>query len=222
MKYISALQRLTTAKLITDYICRPFLKFDCFQTFVNVNANKKCLQKLVPSPEIENYDNIFENNFNDIQKDDIVLDIGANIGGFSLFVSRFVKHVYAVEPLWYDMMKENIKLNNIKNITVFDKALGNGLITVSYNKKRTLLGSSLTELINMCGGHVDFLKCDCEGAEWIISPDELKPIRRIEMEVHNLDKHTHEEYLNLFSNAAYKSVSANDPIKHRTHVHIQN
>jgi len=31
---------------------------------------------------------------------------------------------------------------------------------------------------------VDFLKMDCEGAEWFIEPEELKGIRRIEAEVH--------------------------------------
>ncbi|HMV50520.1 MAG TPA: hypothetical protein PKD31_22460, partial [Blastocatellia bacterium] len=33
-------------------------------------------------------------------------------------------------------------------------------------------------------GGCDFLKCDCEGAEWQIDPDDLAGIRRIEMELH--------------------------------------
>jgi hypothetical protein len=28
------------------------------------------------------------------------------------------------------------------------------------------------------------LKCDCEGGEWLIQPEELAGIRRIEMELH--------------------------------------
>jgi hypothetical protein len=34
------------------------------------------------------------------------------------------------------------------------------------------------------GGGCDFLKCDCEGAEWLINPCELQNVRRIEMEIH--------------------------------------
>lgn len=37
----------------------------------------------------------------------------------------------------------------------------------------------------MCGG-CDFLKIDCEGGEWEIEAEELKGIRRIEMEVHKI------------------------------------
>ncbi|HNB04239.1 MAG TPA: FkbM family methyltransferase, partial [Methanoregulaceae archaeon] len=33
-------------------------------------------------------------------------------------------------------------------------------------------------------GGCDFLKCDCEGAEWKIRPVDLEGIRRIEMELH--------------------------------------
>ena len=42
---------------------------------------------------------------------------------------------------------------------------------------------TLTEIKNICGG-CDFLKINCEGAEWGIKPEELKGIRRIEMMVH--------------------------------------
>jgi hypothetical protein len=41
----------------------------------------------------------------------------------------------------------------------------------------------LRKIIEMAGG-CDFLKCDCEGAEWYIEPDDLKEVRRIEMELH--------------------------------------
>lgn len=128
-----------------------------------------------------------EYNFDDIQPSDIVLDIGACIGGFSLRVAPLVKHVYAVEPIMTDRLRENIKLNNIKNITVIEGALGNGSI-VDINWMRTIRRhktKSLSDLNSLCGSHIDFLKCDCEGAEWCIKPEELKGIRRIEAEIHS-------------------------------------
>jgi len=57
----------------------------------------------------------------------------------------------------------------------------------------------------MCGGHVDFLKMDCEGAEWCITPDELKGIRRIEAEIHNFDgTHNLLDFVDMLSNNGYK------------------
>jgi hypothetical protein len=35
----------------------------------------------------------------------------------------------------------------------------------------------------MSGG-CDFLKCDCEGGEWLMNPEDLAGIRRLEMELH--------------------------------------
>ena len=42
---------------------------------------------------------------------------------------------------------------------------------------------TLQGLCAIAGG-CDFLKCDCEGAEWGIDPADLAGIRRIEMELH--------------------------------------
>lgn len=64
-------------------------------------------------------------SFNDIHKDDIVIDIGANIGGFCLPASRLSDNVYAVEPITTQELRKNISLNNA-NITVIESALGDG------------------------------------------------------------------------------------------------
>jgi hypothetical protein len=42
---------------------------------------------------------------------------------------------------------------------------------------------TLKDLKEVAGG-CNFLKCDCEGAEWLINPDHLEGVRRIEMELH--------------------------------------
>ena len=49
-----------------------------------------------------------------------------------------------------------------------------------YVQSRTF---PLHELIRQAGG-CDVLKCDCEGAEWIIEPADIAGVRRIEMELH--------------------------------------
>jgi len=165
-----------------------FLWIPPFQRWINARCGKRYGMDFIPSESNDTMDQVFtEYNFLDIRKDDIVLDIGANVGTLSIFIAKQgVKKVYAVEPIMIKTLNENIKRNNIKNIEVMDGALGDGTITVSWsNDIRTINAWSLSDIIIRCGGHIDFLKCDCEGGEWCIKTDEIKNIRRIEMEVHN-------------------------------------
>lgn len=144
-----------------------------------------------------------EYNYKDIQPNDIVLDVGANVGYFSLHVSNACDKIFSVEPLFINELEENIKLNKLQNkITILPYALSLSDIDIQFeNKKGRATGRTLTELISMCGGHVDFLKCDCEGGEWIIEPHQLAGIRRIEMEVHRFNKeNVHELIDKLFVN----------------------
>lgn len=162
---------------------------------------------------------IVEYCITDILPSDIVLDIGANIGAFSIKTSLKAKHVYAVEPLFDDIIARNIGLNNIKNITVLKTALGSGHLDIAYEGKRIgIAGRSLKELIDMCGGRVDFLKCDCEGGEWTIKAEELKGIRRIEMEYHIFQRAQKiEPILKVLNKAGFK-YSIDKKRKHRGNI----
>ncbi len=196
-----------TALILLEKILDQLLKINKFQDYVNRKTSIKCGSHITQSAQNTTIEEVFsEYKFNDIREDDIVLDIGANVGGFSLFVSKMVKHVYAVEPITTHILQENININKINNITVFDTCLGKGIVEVNWMSSiKKIPGKSLSELINMCGGKVDFLKCDCEGGEWCITPDELKNVRRIEMEVHNLDgSHNFNDYLKMIEQAGFK------------------
>jgi FkbM family methyltransferase len=127
---------------------------------------------------------VSEYQFDDIGPEDIVIDIGANIGAFSIRASRRSKHVFAVEPLTAGILRENIELNKAP-VTVIEAALGNGKpVEICWDTCRAVVQSyTLREIIRRAGG-CTFLKCDCEGAEWQISPGDLDGIRRIEMELH--------------------------------------
>lgn len=128
-------------------------------------------------------------NYYDLRPTDIVLDIGACIGAFSLKVNNKVFHVHSIEPVMTKQLEKNISLNNANNITMHEYALGDGNhVTINWQGNIKIVKSySLSDIISMCGGHIDFLKCDCEGGEWYIKPNEIKDIRRIEMEIHNVD-----------------------------------
>jgi FkbM family methyltransferase len=125
-----------------------------------------------------------EYRYDDIQPEDRVLDIGANIGAFCLRAAQFSTYVTAVEPVAVEILRENIRLNQAK-VEVIAGALGDGNpMVIDWDGTRVRVRTcTLGQIIRMTGG-CDFLKCDCEGAEWLIRPEELSGIRRIEMELH--------------------------------------
>jgi len=120
----------------------------------------------------------------DIREDDHILDIGANVGAFCIRAAKKSSHVSAVEPFTTDILNTNITLNEV-TIKVFRGALGDGVPTrIGWDGISSMVSTyRLHDLIQMAG-RCDFLKCDCEGAEWQIRPVDLKGIRRIEMELH--------------------------------------
>ena len=127
---------------------------------------------------------VSEYRFDDIRPADRVLDIGANVGGFCIRAARMGGQVTAVEPVTTPLLLENIRANNV-SVQVIAGALGDGRpAEICWDECRVLSPTyPIRDLILMSGG-CDFLKCDCEGAEWLINPCELQNVRRIEMEIH--------------------------------------
>jgi len=65
-----------------------------------------------------------------VQRGDIVIDIGANIGYFTLLFSRLVKpsgkvFAFEPEPANFSLLKKNIEVNGYKNVTLIQKAVSN-------------------------------------------------------------------------------------------------
>lgn len=125
----------------------------------------------------------------DIDKDTVVIDLGANVGGFSIPAARKARRVIAYEPVRYQELLDNRNLNNTRNLAIFPVALGDGNPTtinwrgltkvVETVKFRDILGNAST-----WEGSKLFLKCDVEGAEKYINPKDLSKFDRIEMELH--------------------------------------
>ena len=147
-----------------------------------------------------------------LEKDSVVIDIGAQIGVFSVFAALkdgSVK-IYSYEPFLpnYTLLEKNIKLNNlskqiipfnvgvgkkneIRKFTISDKNTGgHGFYCKDSSESIQIKTISLKEVfennnIKKC----DFLKMDCEGAEYEIlfnAPDSyLKKIKSITMEYHD-------------------------------------
>ncbi len=82
-----------------------------------------------------------------IKDDDIIIDIGANIGYYALLESRLAPNgfVYAIEPVRenFDFLKKNVDLNSCTNMKLFNCGLSNkrgtDVIFVSESKNSSSL-----------------------------------------------------------------------------------
>ena len=124
--------------------------------------------------------------FEGVRSTDIVVDIGANIGAITIPLAKVAKKVYAVEPLYYKELEENIKLNGLKNIEVLKCGIGEGQeVEIEFcDRKERVSLISFRVLKETIGEQINFLKMDGEGCEWEIEPSELKGIRELRMEFH--------------------------------------
>ncbi len=147
------------------------------------------------SQVLQNYPDLFEQikdyHVDDLRPDDVVLDIGANVGAFTVMAAQKVKSVIAVEPLFFDELQANVALNNLTNVTCLPYALGAGnMFEISFCGKRKQIQSKQYEEIRaMCPEAPTVLKTDCEGGEWSVYPSDLTDnIRVVEAEIHNFDE----------------------------------
>jgi FkbM family methyltransferase len=130
----------------------------------------------------------YTRDFVAITKDSIVVDVGAHIGSFSIMAARSAYKVLAFEPEPnnYRMLKKNIELNQLENMSIFEMAVSG---ISGYQDIYTYQGGSSadyslykTGVMNIKTGRIptisvediikredlpriDFLKLDCEGAE---------------------------------------------------------
>jgi FkbM family methyltransferase len=142
-----------------------------------------------------------------IKPGDTVVDIGAHIGVFSLLASGSARKVYAFEPVPgnFQLFSQNVALNKIPNISLFNKAvLGeNREVKVYLSDWNTgahsifghhcsyveIQGITLKDIFeNQDIERINLLKLDCEGAEYDIilkTPKEyMRKIDRIILEQH--------------------------------------
>lgn len=152
-----------------------------------------------------------------IKPTDTVVDIGGHIGIFSLFASKRAKmgKIFCFEPNPnnFSLLQKHIEINNIKNILCYNLAVSNNVKVKEFYiaKNRYFTGrhsllpyngpsdkilvksTSLENIIKMNNiDRINFLKLDCEGAEFEIlfnlKNDILNRIDRISMEFHNIDE----------------------------------
>ena len=149
-----------------------------------------------------------------LQKDDIVIDAGANIGYHTLTFSYLVPdgHVYAFEPQKqnYKLLEKNVNQNDMNNVTLFYKALGNkcdnvkiqaintgiknNMGDISVNDKEGHYTVECTTIDNLNLSKLDFIKINVQGFEKYVldggkqTISKTKPFILVEIEDAQLQK----------------------------------
>lgn len=161
-----------------------------------------------------------EEEYGSVPHGAVVIDLGANIGVFTIYAAATAREVrvYAYEPMpeFFAVLNENVRLNrNSESVQAFNCAVASEVgarhldigdagfffprfVDSASNKNSKTLAVRCTTLAQILKSnhldHVDFLKMDCEGAEYEIlystALSDLKRINEIRMEYHNLDSDT--------------------------------
>jgi len=158
----------------------------------------------------------------EIQKTDTVVDIGAHIGAFSIFAAKRASKgkVFSFEPVPgnFALLRRNIESNRLANIVPINKGISDattsreiclrntGMHSFYLNKcgeKTTVEVTSLADFVHEYAlPRIDFMKIDCEGAEYEIlaacPPSITDRIGRIAMEWHNIDESRNVLWLKRF------------------------
>jgi FkbM family methyltransferase len=197
-------------------------------TIKGLDNNALGIYKEVFHDRVYSYSNIM------IEEGDVVFDVGANVGVFSLFAAT-VKDtkVFSFEPhpTNFKVLSENIKINKLVNITPFQVGLAkqnefrdliigeipgghkvaNGNETEKHKNILTIETRKIESImLDEDIEKIDFLKLDCEGAEGeilsSISSDLYKKINKIVIEFH--DNHSvldHKEIIKLLEGENFKT-----------------
>lgn len=145
------------------------------------------------STDIQTFTNIwiweeYKNKIFSIGENDIIIDVGAHIGLFSLYASQFCTRgkIYAFEPIRsnYDLLVFNIDLNQAKNVKTFQKAVSDksGILRLFLSpdaaahsiflKSSSYQDVECTSLEDIMDSNeieiCNLLKLDCEGSEYSI------------------------------------------------------
>ena len=151
----------------------------------------------------------YKNSNCDIEPEDLVIDVGGNIGLFSYYaVLKKAKKVYTFEPTknLYEFIKNNFYDLPIEvfNLAVWSENTHLYLENkeISFLNKTSVQNNEFkNETCSVCVGVnleewvnsqkidiIDYLKLDCEGCEWeffkTVTVDFLKKIRKIVIEYH--------------------------------------
>lgn len=193
-------------KLFWDYFCVPYLSWRETQILCRTYFGKR--MRVCPSDFVENricFFGIWEPNITALfcaflQPGDVVIDIGANIGYYTLLASHLVGmkgKVYTVEPSpsIRVRLEENLQLNSISNVTVLPYAAwhesGRATLHIAPKNRGASTLCPLTDAI--AEESVDLVRLDD-----ILLPQDYSRIRIIKLDIEGAETHALQGLTRLF------------------------
>ena len=121
----------------------------------------------------------------------IFMDIGANVGHHSIFLSKYASQVLAFEPYPKVNMqfKQQIAHNNISNIQIFETGLSDRRETLNYyapTGNNEGIGSFDESSIGK--GNTNYGKLELQEGDQVIESDSWKNIKLIKIDVEGFEK----------------------------------
>jgi len=189
-------------KFMYSYFIKKYLGITTMETITLKNGIRFNLKTVTDYLLVIEY---FYNYYDiqNIKNKNIIVDVGANAGDFSIFLSKDAKKIFAFEPVpkIYDRLTENIKLNKIKHIIAYNFGIHakkttlkievpkqDGCSKISVNGNTTIKTITWDDLYKLIGSPkaIDLLKIDCEGCEYSLlnNPNILYYVKEIRMELH--------------------------------------
>lgn len=168
-----------------------------------------------------------------IPPNSLVVDVGANVGVFSLFAARSARLVYALEPASSNYSRLVPNTSQVENIVPLNYACaardGRRSLDVSGSpvtfSLMTSSSATTQESVNVISlatlferfgiDRCDYLKLDCEGAEFEIILESdlslLNRLQRIVMEYHDhlSNKYSHVDLLERLKMLGFQAFSYN-------------
>ena len=201
---------------------------------LNVNKNEGDLTTLyeVFVDEDYNFGNTANRNIN-------ILDIGANVGYFSMYIANKYPEskVFSFEPFpeTFSKLNNHLTQNNFKNIYTFNLAVSDmegtsKFYSFEWSGCNTLVDGKFDEGLHKVtnvkcvkfdmipevtgAGEFEFAKVDCEGSEYPIflnsSERMIRSVKKYIIEIHDSQKFNKQEILNRFEKTGYKSELKNN------------
>lgn len=140
----------------------------------------------------------------------VIVNVGAHIGTFDLFIKNLFpsSKLISIEPNLanFDLLKKNIKINNLHDIETLNLALSNknGKCSLFFSENQLNTGNlfrgtkeskircmTLDRVVHkFLDKKIDLLKMDCEGCEYLTLTKISKNIQinNIFLEYHNISK----------------------------------
>jgi FkbM family methyltransferase len=140
-------------------------------------SDDKYIGERIALQKYEEYESLLM--LRNVNKDSVVVDVGANIGYYTLLLAKVCKKVYAFEPdkICFEILLKNIKENKLTNVVAKNLAVSDQIGKVKFivdkdnfgnsrlgDGDKTILCDSLDNILKN-EKQIDLIKIDVQGHE---------------------------------------------------------